>query len=156
MLATNLGRAVLVPEAILEFENGAVGTLEVSTFCPGRKNLFTFEVNGERGSLAWDLERLNELEVFLPDDGANGFRTVLATEASHPHGGTWWPPGHILGWEHIFVHQLQRFFSAVAGGSTVALEGATFEDGVRCQVICDLLDRAAREGRRLAVMGAPA
>jgi predicted dehydrogenase len=141
-------------EAVLEFENGAVGTLEASTFCPGRKNLFTFEVNGEGGSLAWNLERLNELEVFLPDGEANGFRTVLATEASHPYGGTWWPPGHVLGWEHTFVHQLQRFLKAVADGDTVAPEGATFEDGVRCAVVCDLFDQAAREGRRLTVAGA--
>ena len=141
-------------EAILEFENGAIGTLEASTFCPGWKNLFTFEVNGERGSLTWNLERLNELEVFLPDGGANGFRTVLATEASHPYGGTWWPPGHILGWEHTFVHQLQRFLQAVADGGTVAPEGATFDDGMRCAVVCDLFDHAAREGRRVAVEGA--
>jgi predicted dehydrogenase len=143
-------------EAILEFENGAVGTLEASTFCPGRKNLFTFEVNGERGSLAWNLERLNELDVFLADGDANGFRTVLATEASHPYGGTWWPPGHILGWEHTFVHQLQRFLQAVADGGTVAPEGATFDDGARCADVCELFDRAAHDGRRLPVAGARA
>ena len=140
-------------EAILEFEGGGVGTLEASTFCPGRKNLFTFEVNGEHGSLAWSLERLNELEVYLPDDGANGFRTVLATDPSHPYGGMWWPPGHILGWEHTFVHQLERFLRAVADEGTVAPEGATFDDGVRCAVICDLVDRAAREGRRVEATG---
>jgi predicted dehydrogenase len=138
-------------EAILEFENGAVGTLEASTFCPGRKNLFTFEVNGERGTLAWNLERLNELEVFFQDGEANGVRTVLATEASHPYGGMWWPPGHILGWEHTFVHQLQRFLQAVADRGTVAPEGATFDDGYRCATVCDLLDRAAREQRRITL-----
>jgi predicted dehydrogenase len=141
-------------EAVLEFTNGAIGTLEASTFCPGRKNLFTFEVNGDRGSLVWNLERLNELEVFLADDGVNGFRTVLATEASHPYGGTWWPPGHVLGWEHTFVHQLHRFLQAVAGAGTVAPEGATFDDGVRCAVVCDLFDQAAQSGRRTAVTGA--
>ncbi|MDR7417681.1 MAG: Gfo/Idh/MocA family oxidoreductase [Armatimonadota bacterium] len=141
-------------EAILEFEGGAVGTLEASTFCLGWKNLFTFEVNGEHGSLAWNLERLNELQVYLEDGEANGFRTVLATEPSHPYGGTWWPPGHTLGWEHTFVHQLQRFFEAIAGGGTVAPEGATFDDGVRCAVVCDLLDHAAREGRRVEATGA--
>jgi predicted dehydrogenase len=138
-------------EAVLEFENGAVGTLEASTFCPGRKNLFTFEVNGERGSLAWNLERLNELELYLPNGDANGFRTILATEPSHPYGGTWWPPGHILGWEHTFIHQLHRFLQAVADGGSVAPEGATFDDGARCAVVCDLFDYAAREGRRQAV-----
>ncbi len=140
-------------EAVVEFVDGAVGTLEASTFCPGRKNFLTFEVNGASGSLVFDLERLNELELCLRDDGANGFRTVLVTEAHHPYGGKWWPPGHTLGWEHTFVHQLHRFLEAVAGAGTVEPEGATFEDGYRCAVICDLLDQAARTGRRLTVGG---
>jgi predicted dehydrogenase len=138
-------------EAVLEFTDGAVGTLEASTFCPGRKNLFTFEVNGSRGTLAWNLERINELEVYLHGEAVNGFRTVLVTEGHHPYGGTWWPPGHVLGWEHTFVHQLHRFLTAVAGAGTVGPEGATFEDGYRCAVVCDLLDQAARDGRRLTV-----
>lgn len=139
--------------AVVEFANGAIGTLEASTFCPGRKNLFTFEVNGERGTLAWNLERLNELEVYLHGEAANGFRTVLVTEGHHPYGGTWWPAGHILGWEHTLVHQLQRFLTAVAGEGTVEPEGATFDDGYRCAVVCDLLDQAARERRRLTIEG---
>jgi len=110
-------------------------------------------VNGTKGSLVFNLERLNELELYLTDDGANGFRTVLVTESHHPHGGTWWPPGHTLGWEHTFVHQLHRFLTAVAGAGTVEPEGATFEDGYRCAVVCDLLDQAARGGRRLTVEG---
>lgn len=138
-------------EAILEFENGAVGTLEASTFCVGRKNLFTFELNGERGSVAWNLERLNELEVYLPDRGVDGVRTVLVTDADHPYGQTWWPPGHILGWEHAFVHQLHRFLGAIAGGEGVAPQGATFEDGYQCAVVCDALGRAARENRRVLI-----
>ena len=140
-------------EAVLEFSSGAIGTLEASTFCPGRKNFLTFEINGADGSLVFNLERLNELDLFLREDGANGFRTVLVTEAHHPYGGTWWPPGHTLGWEHTFVHQLQRFLGAVAGQSPIAPDGATFEDGYRCAVICDALDRAAREARRVTVDG---
>lgn len=140
-------------EAVLEFANGAVGTLEASTFCPGRKNFLSFEVNGSGGSLAFNLERLNELDLFLGDDAANGFRTVLVTEAHHPYGGTWWPPGHALGWEHTFVHQLHRFLVAVAGTGTVDPDGATFEDGYRCAVVCDLLAQAARAGRRVRVEG---
>jgi predicted dehydrogenase len=138
-------------EAVVEFANGAVGTLEASTFCPGRKNFFTFEVSGAAGSLALNMERLNELDLYLRDDGANGFRTVLATEPTHPYGGTWWPPGHILGWEHAFVHQLHRFLMAVAGQGSVEPDGATFEDGHRCAVVCDLLEQSAQTGRRLAV-----
>jgi predicted dehydrogenase len=97
------------------------------------------------------MERLNELNLYLRDDGANGFRTVLATEPTHPYGGTWWPPGHILGWEHAFVHQLHRFLTAVAGQGSVEPDGATFEDGHRCAVVCDLLEQSAQTGRRLAV-----
>jgi len=141
-------------EAVVEFANGAVGTLEASTFCPGRKNFLTFEADGANGSLAFNLERLNELALYLGDEPANGFRTVLVTEAHHPYGGKWWPPGHALGWEHTFVHQLHRFLEAVAGAGTVAPDGATFEDGYRCAVVCDRLDQAARTGRRLAVGGA--
>jgi predicted dehydrogenase len=138
-------------EAVVEFANGAVGTLEASTFCPGRKNFFTFEISGAAGSLALNMERLNELDLYLRDDGANGFRTVLVTEPTHPYGGTWWPPGHILGWEHAFVHQLHRFLTAVAGQGSVEPDGATFEDGHRCAVVCDLLEQSAQTGRRLAV-----
>ncbi|HEY6103111.1 MAG TPA: Gfo/Idh/MocA family oxidoreductase [bacterium] len=138
-------------EAVLEFADGAVGTLEASTFCPGRKNFLSFEVNGSRGSLAFNLERLNELELYLHGDSVNGFRTVLVTEGHHPYGGIWWPPGHTLGWEHTFVHQLHHFLTAVVGKGRVEPEGATFEDGYHCAVVCDLLDQAAREGRRLTV-----
>ncbi len=141
-------------EAVIEFANGAVGTLEASTFCPGRKNFFTLEISGAAGSLALNMERLNELDLYLRDDGANGFRTVLVTEPTHPYGGTWWPPGHILGWEHAFVHQLYRFLTAVAGQGSVEPDGATFEDGHRCAVVCDLLEQSAQTGRRLAV-GSP-
>jgi predicted dehydrogenase len=138
-------------QAVIEFASGAVGTLDASTFCPGRKNFLTFEVNGTLGSLVFNLERLNELEVFLRGDPVNGFRTVMVTEGHHPYGGRWWPPGHIIGWEHTFVHQLHRFLTAVAGQGQIGPEGATFEDGYQCAVVCDLLDRAARDGRRVDV-----
>jgi predicted dehydrogenase len=140
-------------EAVVEFVTGAVGTLDASTFCPGRKNFLMFEVNGALGSLAFNLERLNELEVFFQGDAVNGFRTVMVTESHHPYGGRWWPPGHIIGWEQTFVHQLHRFLTAVAGEGQVGPDGATFEDGYRCAVACDLLDRAAREGRRVDAAG---
>ena len=138
-------------EAVVEFANGAVGTLEASTFCPGRKNFFTFEISGATGSLALNMERLNELDLYLRNDGANGFRKVLVTEPTHPYGGMWWPPGHILGWEHAFVHQLHHFLTAIAGQGSVEPDGATFEDGHRCAVVCDLLEQSAQTGRRLAV-----
>lgn len=140
-------------EAVVEFAAGAVGTLDASTFCPGRKNFLTFEVNGTLGSLVFNLERLNELEVFFRGDAVNGFRTVMVTESHHPYGGRWWPPGHIIGWEQTFVHQLHRFLTAVAGQGQIGPEGATFEDGYQCAVVCDLLARAARDGCRVDAAG---
>jgi predicted dehydrogenase len=141
-------------EGILEFSGGAVGTLEVSTFCPGRKNYLTFEVNGTRGSLGFNLERLNELEVYRVEPTSRrdrGFKTVLVTDSDHPYGGKWWPPGHILGWEHTFVHQLQHLVVAIAGGGSVAPLAADFHDGYVNAVLCDALVKAARTGRRIQV-----
>lgn len=141
-------------EGVLEFAGGAVGTLEVSTFCPGRKNYLTFEVNGTRGSLGFNLERLNELEVFRVESRGRrdrGFKTVLVTDSDHPYGGRWWPPGHILGWEHTFVHQLQHLVTAIAGGGTVGPLAADFHDGYVNAVLCDALVKAARTGKRLRV-----
>ena len=137
-------------EGILEFANGALGTLEVSTFCLGRKNYLTFEVNGTRGSLCFNLERLNELEVFRAEPRSRrdrGFKTVLVTDGDHPYGGTWWPPGHILGWEHTFVHQLHHLVRAIAGQETVAPLAADFHDGYINAVLCDALLQAAKTGR---------
>ena len=107
-----------------EFENGAVGTLEASRFCPGRKNGFAWEINGSKGSIAFDLERLNELQVHLrdskPGERAQGFRTVLVSEADHPFWEHWWPHGHIIGWEHTFVHELHHLLTAIATDGNVA------------------------------------
>ncbi|HYL81629.1 MAG TPA: Gfo/Idh/MocA family oxidoreductase [Candidatus Acidoferrum sp.] len=141
-------------EGVLEFAGGAVGTLEVSTFCPGRKNYLTFEVNGTRGSLGFNLERLNELEVFRTEPKNRrdrGYKTVLVTDGDHPYGGKWWPPGHILGWEHTFVHQLQHLAMAMAGEENVTPLAADFHDGFVNAMLCDALIKAARTGKRLRV-----
>ncbi|HEY8284263.1 MAG TPA: Gfo/Idh/MocA family oxidoreductase [Chloroflexota bacterium] len=141
-------------EAIVQFENGAVGTLEASRFARGRKNANTFEINGEKGSLAFNMERLNELEVYLPEEGkgdVDGFRQVLVTEANHPYVNVWWPQGHIIGWEHTFVHQLHHFLDAVVHGTEVGPLCGTFEDGYRNAVICDAVLESARTGRRVDI-----
>jgi predicted dehydrogenase len=137
-------------EGILEFANGAMGTLEVSTFCLGRKNYLTFEVNGTRGSLGFNLERLNELEVFRAEPKNRrdrGFKTILVTDGDHPFGGRWWPPGHILGWEHTFVHQLHHLVNAIVGQGEVAPIAADFHDGYVNAVLCDALLQTAKTGR---------
>jgi predicted dehydrogenase len=139
-------------EAVVEFENGAVGTLEASRFCPGRKNAFAWEINGSKGSIVFDLERLNELQVHLagsePGGRAQGFRTVLVSEADHPFWEHWWPHGHIIGWEHSFVHELHHLLQAIAEDGDVAPHGATFADGYRCSEVCDAIVRSSESGRR--------
>ncbi len=146
-------RPVTVEDAVaatLEFHAGALGTLDASGMCPGRKNFLTFEVNGERGTVAFNLERLNELQVYHGDGRARGLADVLVTEPDHPFGGRWWPPGHILGWEHTFVHQWDEFVRRLAGAGGEAA-GATFADGLATARVCDALLAAAEEGRRIAV-----
>jgi predicted dehydrogenase len=139
-------------EAVVEFDGGALGTLEASRFCPGRKNAFAWEINGSKGSIAFDLERLNELQVYLrdskPGSQAQGFRTVLVSEADHPFWQHWWPHGHIIGWEHTFVHEIHHLLGAIAADSDVAPHGATFEDGYRAAEVCDAIVRSSDSGRR--------
>ncbi|HXM55045.1 MAG TPA: Gfo/Idh/MocA family oxidoreductase [Candidatus Dormibacteraeota bacterium] len=139
-------------EAAVEFESGAVGTIEASRFCPGRKNGMGFEINGSRGSIAFELERLNELQVYLtgssPGAHAQGFRTVLVSEADHPFWEHWWPHGHIIGWEHTFVHELHHLLGCIARNEPVGPHGATFEDGYRVAEVCDAILRSAESERR--------
>jgi predicted dehydrogenase len=132
-------------ESVVEFEGGAVGTIEATRFATGRKNALCWEINGTKGSLAFDLERLNELQH---SEGTKGFRTILVTEADHPFWQWWWPHGHIIGWEHTFVHEVHHLLTAIAGDGTVAPHGATFEDGYRAAEVCDAMVRSGREGRR--------
>ncbi len=137
--------------SLVQFENGAIGTLEASRYANGRKNHQRIEINGSKGSIVFNLERLNELEVHLSDSEpashAQGFRQVLVTEADHPFWKYWWPHGHIIGWEHTFVHELTHLLDAIVNDTEVAPYGADFEDGYRAAVICDaVLDSAANGG----------
>ena len=135
-------------EAAVRFENGAVGTIEATRFATGRKNAFAWEINGSKGSLAFDLERLNELQISIGNDG---FRTRLVSEADDPFWAWWWPHGHMIGWEHTFVHELHHLLEAIAGRTTVAPHGATFEDGYRASEVCDAIVASADTGERQAV-----
>jgi predicted dehydrogenase len=137
-------------EAVVSFEGGAIGTIEASRFATGRKNAFTWEINGSKGSLRFDLERLNELQVHLtgstPGPRAQGFRTVLVSEADHPFWEHWWPQGHIIGWEHTFVHELHHLLAAIRDDTPVGPHGATLEDGYRAAEICDAMLRSSTTG----------
>ena len=135
-------------ETAVRFENGAVGTIEATRFATGRKNAFSWEINGSKGSLAFDLERLNELQISAGNDG---FRTRLVSEADDPFWSWWWPHGHMIGWEHTFVHELHHLLDAIAGGTKVAPHGATFEDGYRASEVCDAILRSAETGRHQTV-----
>ena len=138
------------------FENGAVGTFEASRVAAGHKNDHTIEIHGTEGSLRFSLERLNELEV-LTGEG-RGYETVLVTEESDPYLDRWWPPGHVLGWEHTFVHESYEFLTSVANTTSVAdrtTDGSTsgstpavpsFADGAAVQRVLDGIERAAEQG----------
>jgi predicted dehydrogenase len=139
-------------EATVEFENGAVGTYEATRFGLGRKNHLYWEVNGSKGSLAYDQERMNELQVYLggskPGEHAQGFRNVLVSEAYHPWWEHHWPHGHIIGWEDTFVHELLHLLTAIRADQPIGPHAATFEDGYRCAEICDAIVRAHETGER--------
>jgi len=136
-------------EAVVDFESRALGTIEATRFAAGRKNAFSWEINGTKGSLAFDLERLNELHH---SDGTKGFRTILVSEADHPFWEWWWPHGHMIGWEHSFVHEIHHLLTAIAGDGDVAPHGATFEDGYRAAEVCDAIVRSSESGRREDVL----
>lgn len=140
-------------EAVVEFENGAVGTLEASRFAAGRKNYEVFEINGSKGSIKFNLERFNELEVFWTSNKreTQGFTDVLITESFHPFWSNWWPHGHIIGWEHTFVHEITHLLDCIVNDKDIAPLGATFEDGYRNAVICDSIVQSSDEGRRVEI-----
>ncbi len=140
--------------AAVEFANGAIGTLEATRFAPGRKNHQVIEVNGSKGSLRFDLERMNELEVYLAGEQpreTRGFHRVLVTESYHPYWEHWWPHGSIIGWEHTFVHEVYHFLDAIVNDKAVAPYGATFEDGYRASLVADAIAESARTGRRVRI-----
>ncbi len=139
--------AVTVDDAVVSvvrFQNGAIGTIEATRMAPGRKNYNRFEINGSLGSIAFDLERMNELEVFFSDDarGEQGFRTIHVTDPVHPYASHWWPPGHILGYEHTFTHTVYDLLEAIVDGRRPS---PGFDEGVRNQRVLDALERASTE-----------
>jgi predicted dehydrogenase len=140
--------------AALEFENGALGTLESTRFAAGRKNYNVFEINGEKASIHFNLERFNEFEIFYVDHEpkeTQGWTNVLVTEGHHPWWENWWPHGHIIGWEHTFVHEITHLLDCIVNDKPVGPHGATFEDGYRAAVICDAIGESADSGKRIDI-----
>jgi len=140
--------------AAVEFENGAIGSVEASRFAAGRKNYNCLEVNGEKGTLRFNLERMNELEVFWVGEEpkvTQGFHDVLVSEGYHPFWSNWWPHGHMIGWEHTFVHQITHVLDAIVNNKDIAPYCATFEDGYKNAVVCDAILQSAQDGLRVAI-----
>lgn len=131
-------------QALVKFSNGAMGYYEGTRFAPGRKNYNRLEINGSKGSLVWDLERMNELELYTEAGPSSGFRTILATDGKHPYMAAWWPPGHIIGYEHSFTHTVCDFIRAIADGKQPR---PNFEDGLQNQRVLDAIERSAGTGR---------
>jgi predicted dehydrogenase len=146
-----LGRTtgtVTVDDAVVftgRLASGALASFEATRYATGRKNGLRVELNGSAGSVAFDLERLNELEFFdaADDRAASGFRRVLVTEADHPYLAGWWPPGHTLGWEHTFTNQARDLLTAIADGAQPL---PSFGDGLAVQRVLDAVARSAASG----------
>ncbi len=142
---------VTVDDAVMfigRFANGALANLEATRFAPGRKNGIQIEINGSKGSLVFDLEDLNRLQFYSESDPADrrGFRDILVTQGGgvHPYVGNWWPPGHIIGYEHTFVHTIADFVNAVADKRPVQ---PTFEDGLADQIVLEAVEKSAKTGK---------
>jgi predicted dehydrogenase len=138
---------VTVDDAALflaRLEGGALASYEATRFATGRKNGLRLEVNGSLGSLSFDLERLNELEFYDATDDSReaGFRRILVTEPSHPYVGAWWPPGHIIGYEHSFTHEVKDLVEAIAAGADPE---PSFADGLQVQLVLEAVLASAAE-----------
>ncbi len=131
---------------LARFRNQSVGVFESSRFCGGRRNYNTFQIYGRKGSLAFNLERMNELEFYdgTEKQADQGYKTIGVTESVHPYVGAWWPPGHIIGYEHTFVHAIHDFLVALEKDT---MPSPNFEDGVKNQAVMDAIERSAKSGK---------
>ncbi|MBN8788665.1 MAG: Gfo/Idh/MocA family oxidoreductase [Terrimonas sp.] len=125
------------------FENGSLGLFESTRYARGHKALYTFEINGEKGSLRWDLHDLNRLEYFdHGDDGTvRGWRSILVTDGDQPYMGNWWVPGLIIGYEHSFIHQVADFLKSLQEGTECH---PNFRDAYETQKVCEAVIASAK------------
>ncbi|MFC7440300.1 Gfo/Idh/MocA family protein [Laceyella putida] len=128
---------------LARFKNGALGTFESSRFCKGNRAGNRFEINGEKGSLRWDMENLNQLQVYLGDDepGSQGFRTIHCTEEEHPYAGAYWPAGHSIGYEHTFINIVSELMNGISKGYSPQ---PNFEDGVKNQAVLEAVEQSVK------------
>ena len=120
-----------------------------SRFCAGRKNYQRVEIYGTEGSIIFNLERLNELEVYSRQDPKTrqGFKTILVTETDHPFIKYWWPHGHTIGWEHTFIHQAHHFIKAIVNDEDITPYGAIFHDGLLCNQLLEAITTSAEQSK---------
>lgn len=144
---------VTVDDATLfmtRFANGALGSFEATRFAAGHRCTNAFEINGSKGSIKFDFERMNELQVYFADDAEDvqGFRRVLATDPAHAYMDAWWPAGHTIGYEHTFTHEVHELMQAFAEDRQPV---PNFVDGVKCQEVLEAVDRSIAERRWVAI-----
>jgi predicted dehydrogenase len=139
------GRVTVDDEAnfLADFKNRSLGVFESSRFCVGRRNYNNFQIYGSKGAVAFNLERMDELEFYDASDAAceQGFRLIQVTEAVHPYVGAWWPPGHIIGYEHTFIHAVYDFLTALEKDT---VPSPNFRDGLKNQAVLDAVERSAK------------
>ncbi|HZE30648.1 MAG TPA: Gfo/Idh/MocA family oxidoreductase [Actinoallomurus sp.] len=138
---------VTVDDAALfigRMSGGALASFEATRFATGRKNAMRLEINGSAGSLAFDFEAMNELSFYDNTEDARtaGFRRILVTEPEHPYAGAWWPPGHLLGYDHTFTHEVKDFLEAIASGTDPS---PSFADGLQVQRVLAAVMRSASD-----------
>lgn len=144
---------VTVDDATLfmtRFANGALGSFEATRFAAGHRCTNGFEINGSKGSIKFDFERMNELQVYFTDDAEDvqGFRRVLATDPAHAYMDAWWPAGHTIGYEHTFTHEVHELMQAFAEDRQPV---PNFVDGVKCQEVLEAVERSIEERRWVAI-----
>lgn len=132
------------------FDNGALGSFEATRFAAGHRCTNAFEINGSKGSVKFDFERMNELQVYFTDDAEDvqGFRRVLATDSSHAYMDAWWPAGHTIGYEHTFTHEVLELMRAIEEDRQPV---PNFYDGVKCQEVLEAVERSIAERRWVAL-----
>ncbi|MFY0762421.1 Gfo/Idh/MocA family oxidoreductase [Metabacillus dongyingensis] len=127
---------------IARFESGAIGTFEATRFAGGNRNGNRFEINGEKGSIRWDAENMNNLQLYFDDDepGLQGFRTINCTEEMHSYAGAYWPAAHIIGYEHTFINLMVELLNGVDKGFSPS---PNFVDGVRNQAVLEAVEQSS-------------
>ena len=135
-----------------EFQNGALGTIETTRYATGQRNRHTFEIYGSKGALSWDMQDMNRLQFFSQSDAPHlaGWRDILVTEPVHEYAKNWWPPGHIIGYEHGFVHAVADFLKAIYDGKRVTPD---FKDGVKIMEVLESAQDSMENGGNRVTCG---